>query len=194
MLLALGRRLKVRSILELGCGEHSTLAFLDRNCFPGLERLDSYENALGWAKKIQAKAAGDSRFQLNFVQGTIEAAVAQCDLEAYDLIFADDSTAIEQRSATIGALARRQPSRPVLVMHDFEQPPYRGAARPFRRRYRFTGLSPNTGAAWNGDQLKKFPLGKLNRIMRRQRVRGLFDTGDRNAWLRWMDLHSLEAG
>ncbi len=192
VLLALGRRLPIRSVLELGCGEHSTLAFLDRNCFPQLERLDSYENAVDWAKKILERAAGDLRLRMNFVEGTIEAAASGCDLEAYDLIFADDSTAIEQRTATIRALARRQPERPVLVMHDFEQPPYREAAEPFRRRYRFTGLSPNTGAAWNGDQLKKFPLGRLNGIMRRQRVRGKFDTGDRSAWLRWLELYGLK--
>ncbi len=190
VLLGLGRALSIRYVLELGCGVHSTLAFLDRRCFPHVERLDSCDNALDWVNEVRDKAAGDSRLNLQFVEGAIKAAVAQYDLEAYDLIFADDSTSLEARSATIREVARRRPQKPVLVMHDFEQPLYQQAAKEFRRRHRFTGLSPNTGAAWNGRQLRAVPLRRLNRMMRLQR--GHFDPGDREAWLKWMDEHFIK--
>jgi hypothetical protein len=75
--------------------------------------------------------------------------VADLDLESFDLILIDDSKTSAQRAATISAVARKQPQRPWIVIHDFEVGEYRDAASGFRHRYRFRAYNPETGVVAN---------------------------------------------
>jgi hypothetical protein len=172
-------------VLEFGAGEGSTLAFLDRTCFPELETIVSLENDADWAQRVVAMAQGDPRLSLKIWRGHMAKAAAEQDLNAYDVIFIDDSRTIEDRSATIAAVAKRRPRRGVVVMHDFEILEYRYAALPFRRNYRVTGLSPNVGVAWNQGRVPKRPMRMLNRLL--HGLPGSLQHKDPRSWLAWLE-------
>lgn len=149
VLIGLARLREVRSVLEFGCGHYSTLTFLNASVFPHLERLHSIENDDSWAQTIQEAAGSDSRWRLQLVNGEISDAVADLDLESFDLILIDDSKTSEQRVATIRAIAEKEPKHPWIVIHDFEFEDYRRAASAFRHRHRFRAYNPETGVVTN---------------------------------------------
>ena len=167
ILLAAARWRSLAAVLEFGCGDTSTRAFIDRRYFPELRRLESYENDATWAERLRRQIGPEPRLNLQFVDGPISAAVEAIDLEQFDLIFIDDSMTGEGRSSTIRAVAAKRPRRALVVVHDFEYLPYRVAARSFRHRYRFTGQNPNTGLLWNDGSLPKSKLRRLDQALRR---------------------------
>jgi len=139
---------EIRSVLEFGCGHYSTLTFLDHSAFPQLEKLESIENDISWAEAIQ-QATDDRRWTLNLINGEIASSVADLDLEKFDLILIDDSKTSAQRSATIRAVARKQPQHPWILIHDYEVNEYRMAAKGFKYRYAFKIYNPATGLVSN---------------------------------------------
>jgi|SRR5215213_2614922 len=149
ILIGLARLREIRSVLEFGCGNYSTLTFLNRSAFPCLERLHSIENDDSWAATIQEAAQDDQRWTLHLVNGEISESVADLDLESFDLILIDDSKTSTQRAATIRAIAAKQPQRPWIVIHDFEIDEYREAASTFKHRHRFRAYNPETGVVGN---------------------------------------------
>jgi len=162
ILIALARRREIRSVLEFGCGNYSTLTFLNRSAFPHLERLHSIENDASWAPTIQEAAQDDDRWTLQLVNGEIFETTSDLDLEPFDLILIDDSKTSEQRAATIRAIAAKQPQHPWIVIHDFEIEEYRRAASAFKHRHRFRAYNPETGVVGNRpDELKT-----IDRIIR----------------------------
>jgi len=166
VLLSLPSWIRVRNVLEFGCGDFSTRTFLDRQYYPELQRIDSYENDSTWATHIRQQFGGDARLSVRFVDGAICDTVHSLNLEQYDLVFIDDSATGEERSATIRAVALQCPKRAIVVVHDFEYYPYRRASAAFRHRFRFTSLNPNTGLLWNDGPLAKSVMGRLNRVLR----------------------------
>lgn len=166
VLLGVGHLVQARRILEFGSGNHSSLAFLDRECFPHVEHVDSFENDPEWGAGIAAKAAHDSRFQMHLLDGAVAKAVADVDIESYDMIFIDDSVTSAERSATIRAVVARAPARAVVIVHDFEHPPYRHALRGMKNIVRMTALNPNTGVGWNHPALSRSSLRRLNDFVR----------------------------
>jgi predicted O-methyltransferase YrrM len=152
ILLGLARAIEIKSVLELGCGEYSTLTFLNKLAFPSLIALDSFETDQAWLDTISTSVDGDSRFCARLVSGTMGSAITRADLESYDLIFVDDSTSSEERASTIAAISTRQPRRAVVVIHDFEIQAYREAAKAFESRFVFKAFNPQTGIVWNGDK------------------------------------------
>ena len=149
ILIGLARLREIRSVLEFGCGYYSTLTFLNRAAFPHLERLQSVENDATWAETIHEAARSDERWTLRLVRGDIADSVRPLDLEAFDLILLDDSKNSAQRSATIRAVAGKQPQHPWIVIHDFEVDEYRRAAAGFKQRYAFKAFNPATGVVCN---------------------------------------------
>ncbi len=166
ILLSVSRWRPVKAVLEFGCGDISTRAFLDRSYFPQLQRLESYENDAAWAERLRNLIGHEPRLNLHLVDAAVASSVAALDLEQFDLIFIDDSVTGQERSATIRAVAAKCPRRAVVVIHDFEFLPYRVASRSFRHGYRFTGLNPNTGLLWNDATLAKSTLRTLDRTLR----------------------------
>src|SRR5216684_7825933 len=83
ILVGLGRLLHVRQVLELGAGRHSTLTFLDRNIFPELERMDSYETDEQWRDEVLAVARYDPRLSVTLIDGPMSVAVETIELAAY---------------------------------------------------------------------------------------------------------------
>ncbi len=149
ILIGLARAREIRSVLEFGCGQYSTLTFLDRAAFPHLKRLHSIENDDAWAQMIQETAKDDRRWTLQSVNGEISASVADLDLESFDLVLIDDSKTSAQRVETIRAIAAKQSKHPWIVIHDFEFDEYRRAASGFKHRHRFRAYNPETGVVGN---------------------------------------------
>src|SRR5215471_20763089 len=67
VLVGLSRMLCIRRVAEFGCGQFSTTAFLNREAFPQLEQLDSFENDPGWIESMRATVGNDSRLTLKSV-------------------------------------------------------------------------------------------------------------------------------
>ncbi|MEQ2005887.1 MAG: hypothetical protein ABMA26_03735 [Limisphaerales bacterium] len=166
ILLAVARWRPLTTVLEFGCGDISTRAFLDRRFFPALQRLESYENDAAWAEHLRSSIGNEPRLNLHCVEGAIVSSVDAIDLEQFDLIFIDDSKTGEERSATIRAVAAKRPHRAIVAVHDFECLDYRIASRSFRHRFRFTGLNPNTGLLWNEAAMQTSRLRALDRKLR----------------------------
>ena len=181
VLLGLGHLLHLRRIVEFGCGDFSTVAFLDRAAFPEVVSLASYENHLEWHARVAAKVAGDPRVTLSAVHGLMHPVVASAPVVDADLVFIDDSFSLEERAATIRDVARR-PGRAAVVIHDFEQRDYQEAAAAMPHRFRFTAFNPNTGVAWDGAPLHERQLRRLNRLLAKHAARVRPD--DIGAWVR----------
>jgi predicted O-methyltransferase YrrM len=148
-------------VLELGTGHYSTTTFLNRKIFSALEVLHSYENDVSWASRIRQLTELDSRASLNVVDGSIADAIVGLKPNDYDLVFVDDSLSSDERVKTINTLAKGYSASAIIVIHDFEIPPYVQAAWSFRNRFAFKSYNPETGVAWqNGDSI----AGVLKRI------------------------------
>ena len=149
ILIGLAQLREIKSVLEFGCGYYSTLTFLNRAAYPHLERLQSVENDSSWAETIHEAAKGDERWTLKLIKRDIADSVPTLDLEAFDLVLIDDSKTSTQRSATIRAVAGKQPQRAWIVIHDFEVGEYRRAAVDFKHRHTFKAFNPETGVLSN---------------------------------------------
>jgi hypothetical protein len=133
--------------LELGSGLHSTGAFLDRRLFPDLAHLDSAETDQEWADKVSRAYGKDGRLSLHLIAGPLAIGLRLFDLDTYDLILVDDSITGAERCETIRAVTGVK--RPIVVIHDFEAPLYRRAAKSFQFSFRVSGVDPNVGVLSN---------------------------------------------
>ncbi len=165
ILMAVGRLRPVRRVLELGCGRHSTLAFLNRMAFPDLVSLHSLEDDRTWAETISNEVGNDPRFNLMILNNSVASAVSSMDLSLYDLILVDDSANAAQRVDTIGHVLRNCPRQCIVAIHDYEVPQYRQVGR-LTHHFRFTCLCPNTGVLWHDAGLSIFQLRRISAVIR----------------------------
>lgn len=179
-LLALARAIKVERVLELGCGEYSTLTFLNPVAFPSLVSLESLETDQAWLDKISAASGNDLRVRTRLVRGAMRSVIEQTDLDDYDLILVDDSTSGEERAATICAITARQPKRAVVAIHDFEIQAYREAAGAFQHQFIFKAFNPQTGVVWNGEESLTKALRHAGSTMKRYAKK--LEPDDVNGW------------
>lgn len=154
--------IRPKTILELGSGRYSSRIFLDKDFFPLVEKVDSFENDQNWSDIVRDLLGNDERFELTCRQGAISKQIESIDLEKYDLIFIDDSVTSEERSKTIQTIASKGPKRPVAVIHDFDHFPYRKASSRFRYSFRFDSMNPHTGVLSNANQLAMKTLSAVN--------------------------------
>jgi predicted O-methyltransferase YrrM len=180
ILLSLARAIKVEKVLELGCGNYSTLTFLNPTAFPSLVVLDSLETNQAWLDKIVATVGSDPRLRPRFVPNSMLSAIEKADLEDYDLIFVDDSASSEERSATIREISHRGPRHAVVAIHDFEVEAHARAARAFRRKFVFKAFTPQTGVVWNGDRGLTTDLRRAELAVRRHAK--MFEPDDVRGW------------
>ncbi|HEY0723368.1 MAG TPA: hypothetical protein VGD41_05175 [Pyrinomonadaceae bacterium] len=181
ILVGLARLREIKTVLEFGCGNYSTLTFLNRAAFPKLEQLLSIENDVAWAETLRASVKDDERWRLELVESEISDSVAELNLEAFDLILIDDSKTSAQRAATIRNVVRKRPRHPWIVIHDFEVDEYQRAATGFRERHRFRAYNPETGLMWNnGDGPSR--LKTFNRILKNNA--GALAPDDIEGWIK----------
>jgi predicted O-methyltransferase YrrM len=157
--------LNVERVLELGCGEYSTLTFLDRSVFPDVKELRSIEGDPMWAARVGAAAGTDERLKVVCMRGEARDALDGVVFRDFDLIFIDDSQTAARRSKTIRAVTERCDARNVVVIHDFEVEEYRRAARSLRHRFTFVGLNPYTGVAWTTRRVDERALKQMDRVI-----------------------------
>ncbi len=167
ILIGIGGLFLARRVLELGCGEHSTLTFLDRSIFPHLTALHSWENNMEWLERVERLAGGDPRLWLAYTDGQMSVACAGIDSTGYDLIFIDDSARPVDRAATIREVACRSSPFSLVVIHDYENPLYKAAAKPLPARYSFTAFNPQTGVLWRHASIHRRSLRVLDRLIKR---------------------------
>lgn len=137
-------------VVEFGCGLYSTSTFLNRNIFPKLTELLSFENDLRWAESIASLASKDPRLHVVGVEGAIHVAARGAPLAKYDLLFVDDSTCAEDRCKTIRAASASVGPGTAMVIHDFEVPGYRRALPYGLQVFVFDALMPLTAVCWKG--------------------------------------------
>jgi predicted O-methyltransferase YrrM len=147
VLIKIAQSLRPRSIAEFGMGNFSTSIFLDRELFPSVERLTSFEDDPGWFSMIVQKHSQDLRFEPILVSGSVWKAALKLRASDYDLVFVDDSKHARDRVRTLLALrmARGITKGPVIVVHDVNEPRYRAATLFFPNRTYFSDLCPQTG-------------------------------------------------
>lgn len=149
ILIGLGLIMTPRRVLELGSGTISTPAFLDPALFPSLECLDSVEDDPDWGEMVSRHIGPHRNLQLHHVASVPEWA-ATADLSRYDLLFIDDSKTSELREQTIRHVLARVAPETVVVIHDFEIPPYQNAVPADFERIAFSSFRPMTGVVWRG--------------------------------------------
>lgn len=173
---------RVERVLELGCGNYSTRTFLNRSVFPDLKELLSLENDPLWARTMRLNVAADRRCSIAFTSGAVADAVASMDLDYFDLIFVDDSTTSEQRSATIRTLFALHPQNAWLLIHDYEMPEYQRAAAAFTHKFIFNAYNPETGLVFNSENGSRSEFRQLNRRLQKNCSR--LEPDDVPGWMR----------
>ncbi len=184
VLIGLPRLFEVKHVLEFGSGLSSTPLYLNREVFPDLVSVLSYENESEWLEKVQEATQHDSRLQLKLIEGRMAGMVDTLNVGDYDMIFIDDSRGFKVREETIRAIAARcKACGGVVVIHDYERLEYRWASRTFRHHFRFTAFTPNTGVVWNdGSRLASRKLKLMNNLIQQQAE--MLDPDDVVGWLR----------
>jgi len=118
----IGAAFDIRTVTEYGCGNFSTLTFLDRTIFPHVERVISYEHEEEWFEHFSEKCKDDSRLRMQLCHAERMPSVTW-GAEAPDLIMIDNGpdeeyeTAYEIR-ARLFQLASS--SQAIVVLHDID--------------------------------------------------------------------------
>lgn len=167
VLIGLARLIKVERVLELGCGPHSTMTFLNPSTFPHLRELVSLENDPVWAESIRQCTRNDPRLNLILVNKPIWQALADVQCGGFDLFFIDDSSTIRDRTDSIREVVRKCRPAGGIVIHDYGTAAYRDASRSVAHRYTFTALNPYTGLLWDKLLIEPRRLKQINRFIRR---------------------------
>jgi hypothetical protein len=166
VLIGLASLLRIDNVLEFGAGVHSTPLFINKSFFTTIQEVHTYENDAAWGARVQELIGADPKLHMHWVESEMEAAARVSCPNQFDLIFIDDSVDVIARSATIRAIAALQPTRAIVVIHDFEVDAYRRASASFDHRFRFRSVNPNVGVLWNGGLLRRRELRRLSQILR----------------------------
>lgn len=145
VLQAIGAKLPIKRVLELGCGPYSTPTFLDVNVYPELEVLtavEGYANYREWARQVFDE---DKRLTILSVEG-----FRLHQTTGYDLILVDNGRSKFERIQAIKLVSGLYPEDVLVIIHDFEQDEYQQAA-DFDWVEIYKELTPWTAACWNGD-------------------------------------------
>jgi hypothetical protein len=168
VLIALGRVLPVRRIIEFGAGLFSTPLFLDQRVFPLCEEVLSYEDDAHWIKNVRNVVGTDKRSSLRVAKTpSIVEEVKENYLDTFSLVFVDNASKIEDRAITIQTIARICLRRTVVLVHDYEIENYRNMATSFKYQIRSKAYSPNTGVLWNNELLQVHMVTSYIRYIRR---------------------------
>lgn len=126
ILQTLGKLFSINRVLELGAGHYSTPVFLDRQYYPDLKLLVSFESDLGWRDAV-SEMITDHRGIVLYSEDMAATIRRLHDLDEYQLIFIDNGATVSQRVEAIEAVIDRKPNG-LLVIHDWDNEAYRNAA------------------------------------------------------------------
>ena len=162
VLLGISRLFRIERVLEFGAGKFSTLTFLNRDIFPHVQSVRSFETSEEWKLRIESLAEGDPRLAIELIDENVPGIAARCDYGKYDLVFVDNGP---NRAETIKEVVAHEAAWNLVMVHDYENPPYAQAAVSARHKFCFDGYCPHTGVLWN-DKLGRNVRGKLRRLNR----------------------------
>jgi hypothetical protein len=134
--------LNIHRVLELGAGKFSTTLFLDREAFPVLVRLDSYEDDPHWRNLIH-RTIDDKRLR-SLSQ------YARLDPDDYDLILIDSGRSADERITAIQHIVSLN-TKAIVIIHDYDNPYYQAVTR-FEHIRIYSQLTPWTAVCWNGER------------------------------------------
>lgn len=166
ILCALAAIVQPTRIVEYGSGLISTTTFLNRTIFPKVISLLSFENNREWYDNVASQIGHDTRLQFRLVDSSMKDAVSKNELTGAELVFVDDEDSSGRRADTIAAISLLRLSGIPIVIHDIELPRLRRRAGGFDHVFRFDGLHPQTGVAWNGSWDLAHRLPAINRLIR----------------------------
>jgi len=142
----IAKKIKIKKILELGSGGYSTKLFIDKNFFPDLVHLKSYEDDESWFRML-LRDIEDKRFDYIFSPNGIHEEIDLIQLDNFDLIFIDSGKNKAERIAVIKSVAKRKP-KCIVVIHDCDYSEYVKAA-DFENSYIHKAMA-DIGIFWNG--------------------------------------------
>jgi predicted O-methyltransferase YrrM len=165
VLAELGAYFYIKSVLELGCGQYSTLMFLDRQKFPHLDTLVTLEDNQGWYNSIDVAAhekyndLSTDRWVFTYTHNPMHKAVANLDLSSFDLIFVDNGQDILSRVEALEVLSDVQP-RGMVVVHDYENREYQHSTQKFPIKTVYSVATPWTAVLYstNSPEYKRYIL------------------------------------
>jgi len=181
VLFGLAQILRPRHVLEFGSGLYSTPVFLDRRVFRDLISLDTYESDPAWLTEVQRLLHCDDRVTIHPIIGGMYNLHELRRLDAYDLIFVDNSMDWRERVKTIDWISDCRPTNSVVLVHDFEFDPYRLAAKRFRHRHVVKALNPATGVLWNSAPITRRKVRKVESVI--NKGLSLHDVTDIPEWM-----------
>ncbi len=187
ILVGISKLYEIRTVLEIGSGENSTLTFLNPIAFPDLASLITLENDYEWKNRVEKLIKHDPRVQLQYISGCMSDAVSRIDINGYDMVFIDDSVSADLRAATIREVAKKLSQRQFMLIHDYECKEYRRAVHGLMYTFRFDSLNPNTGLAGNQSAIERSQLKQLNKLVKKYRAD--IKLSDIYSWSTLFDAH-----
>lgn len=173
--------LNIKNVLEIGTGIFSTGTFLNKEIFPNISKLESYEDDFSWAETIKKKFGGDPRLHLNLVQYPMFIAMHDIKMNSFDLVLIDDSQNESDRAKTINELCKKDLRNSIIIIHDFEIKAYRKAAKSLKHYFTFSSFTPCTGVLWSNG-IKQKQLGDLLKLIELNKNK--IKTTDIDGWIR----------
>lgn len=171
--IGISKIIKIHKILELGSGNYSTPLFLDKQIFPDLEFVVSYENDILWYNEIKQKFLNEDRLKLKYCDALMKDIVKDLDISEFDLIFVDDSREAKLRSQTIECISKKINNKNFLAIHDFEVKAYKEATGTELKKFKFDAIFPNTGLAWRNKEINKNYFSKINKLIKKNSSLGI---------------------
>ena len=183
ILIGLGIMTRPKSVLELGAGLSSTPVFLNKVCYPGLERFESIENDLKWFDKLKSDSGFKGNSNILYYPGRIADYVKEIGNASYDVILIDDSYETHDRVETIRSIFQSAVSNSAIVLiHDFETRDYQEAVKEWPNCYSFISFLPNVGVVWKDKKVMNLDV--LTSIYKTiERYKWDFSIYDLNKWV-----------
>lgn len=125
---------EIKSVMEFGSGDFSTLTFLNRDVFPNLESLVTTESQKRWADIMKSRIE-DSRWTL--IPDDEADPIADVDIIFVDSLTGDSRVRTLNKILAMGFQG-------IVVCHDSQEPYYRETLPKFPYRYNFPQYIPHT--------------------------------------------------
>ena len=139
----------ITSVIEFGCGNYSTLTFLNKKIFKDLKSIVSLECKKKWYKIIKRKVK-DNRFKIIYNNEEKLLEIAKTHAPS-DLVFVDGkSRVMREKTAFYG-----RNFSDLVILHDAENPEYKRAIQSYKFCYLYTKLLPNTAVLSDSIDLSK---------------------------------------
>lgn len=176
VLAGLGALFRIHTVWELGAGRYSTPLFMDRDAFPYLNTLTTFEHDPEWIVEVENLLPFVDRDRLRIVGCPYGVAAGfetfiKAKMDALpDLIFIDCGISEEDRLCAMVAVEKALDGThtELVVVHDAEVSGYSQWLLQFDNCVTFDHVSPHTAVVWNGgaDEDRRFTkLKQLKRVL-----------------------------